>query len=136
MSKNTLQNALWDKTLIGFGVRGTIGGHYDYKYTRKSYKPGLCGRRTAGTYTYRLQPGNGFFGTKRGTVYQHKYPAVVPTSINNPQGDHSRAVLAAGVLAWQALSDAEKNAWRNAARRNASGTGYNLFISTYMKENL
>jgi len=56
----------------------------------------------------------------------------------NPDTAAQRAVrssFADAVHAWQALADQEKAMWRQKARyRNV--TGYNMFVSRYMKDNL
>lgn len=86
---------------------------------------------------FRVQPGNGFAGSKIGTNYQHKYKYFVPSSINNPQGQHARDVLKQAVLNWQTIITPEQKKEYN--RIGASGlkmSGYNVYIRDYMRQNV
>lgn len=86
-------------------------------------------------YIYRIRTGNGYFGTNDGERYQDKYDYIVPTSINNPEGQHARDILADAVAAWQALPEDGKIFWRNKERYIKGKTGYSLFIKEYFKNN-
>lgn len=89
------------------------------------------------TWTYRVRRGDGNFGTKVGELIQDKYPYFIPRSIKNPEGQHARDVFTAAVAAWQLLSDEIKRALdREAQRLRLSMSGFNLYIRTYMKDNL
>lgn len=97
---------------------------------------GLEARRDIGqTLTYRVRRGNGFFGSVFGRRYQDRFTYVVPSSINNPEGQHARDILKAAVLAWQGLSESEKNFWRAKEKSYPGRSGYSLYIKNYFKEN-
>lgn len=97
---------------------------------------GLEARRDIGkTYTYRVRRGNGFYGSVQGRRYQDRFTYVVPSSINNPEGAPARETLAEAVLAWQALSESEKNKWRAKEKSHKGTTGYALFIKQFFKDN-
>jgi len=86
-------------------------------------------------FIYRIQPGNGFHGSKIGKLYQHKYTYFVPSSINNPESNHSRSIFAAAVAAWQSLTELQKNVWRELADLSSNIPGYNYFIRDYFDKN-
>ena len=86
-------------------------------------------------FIYRVQPGNGYANSIVGKRYQQKYDYFVPDSINNPEGEAARTTLAAAVSAWQALSDGEKDIWREKETYTHKIPGYNLFIRQYFKDN-
>jgi len=44
-----------------------------------------------------------------------------------------RAVFAAGIAAWHALSDEEKEEWKRRAKEEKSMVGQHLFQSVYLK---
>ncbi len=96
-----------------------------------------CGvQRTIGrNITYRLRRGNGYWGAELGVLYQDKFDRVVPSSIEHPNGDASRACFTAAVSAWQGLSAAAKKWHNNLAGHIQHLSGYNLFIRRYMQEN-
>ena len=86
-------------------------------------------------FIYRIRTGNGYYGSELGKKYQDKYLYFVPSSINNPEGEASRTTFAAAVLAWQALSPAEKQSWRKKEIYYKYISGYNLFIRDYFFNN-
>lgn len=102
-------------------------------------KTGFIGsgvQRTIGQQTtYRLRRGNGQYGAELGVLYQDKFSRVVPSSINHPNGDTSRACFAAAILAWQSLSNAAKNVFNRLAGHIQHLSGYNLYVRRYMQEN-
>lgn len=92
---------------------------------------------TTGAVTYRVRRGNGSYGSVAGKRYQDKYKYFVPTSINNPEGQHARDIFTDSVAAWQALAPTEKATWRTSRTRlGLKMSGYNLFIRVYMRDNL
>lgn len=98
--------------LIGSGVQGTI----------------------ADTTTYRLRRGNGQWGAELGRLYQDKFSRVVPSSINNVNGEPYRAMLRAAVFHWQEnVSPAEKAGYNRLAAKIQHLSGYNLFLSRAIK---
>ncbi len=95
-----------------------------------------CGiRRTIGkTTTYRLRRGNGRYGAELGVLYQDKFARVVPSSINNTNGEPYRAMLRAAVAHWQyALTADEKAEYNRRARILRHLSGYNLFLRQALK---
>ena len=124
MTFTTLGYILKDKTMkcthkrnyegipLGFAVRGSI----------------------ADLWTYRVRPGNGYYNSIAGEVYQDCYTYFVPASITNAEGEPARVAFAAAIVLWQALSQSEKRALdirANKARLRMSG--YNLFIREYVR---
>jgi hypothetical protein len=117
---------------LGFWVRKMIGGTYNYKYDRKNGRIGKCGRSYLPGTVWRVRRGNGILGAEVGVHYQDRFTGVVPSSINNPEGEPYREKLRAAVLAWQNLSEAEKKTWHTKSIDDKFRTGYNLFIQNYM----
>ena len=96
---------------IGKGIHGTIAKNKTYKVNR----------------------GNGYYGTKVGVRYQKKFNYVVPSSINNPESEPYRVHLKAAVLKWQnGLTDAEKKEYNRRATRRYRMGGYHLFMREAM----
>jgi len=92
-------------------------------------------KQLAKTVIFRVQPGNGYYESKVGELYQHRYDYFVPASITHANGDASRACLAAAVLAWQNLTEEQQKVYNRKASRHYRFSGYNLFIKDYMKLN-
>lgn len=89
------------------------------------------------TWIYRVRRGNGFYGTKVDEPIQDKYPYFRPRSICNPEGQHARDVFAAAVAAWKVLTPEVKTFWNKEVQRlRLWMSGFNLYIKTYMKDNL
>ncbi|MCK4794933.1 MAG: hypothetical protein KAV87_64990 [Desulfobacteraceae bacterium] len=84
---------------------------------------------------YRVRKGNGYVGSTVGRTYQDRYRYFVPTTIMHPNGNASRATFALAIAAWKNLSAEEKQKYSATATRRGGLTGYNLFVSNYMKEN-
>jgi len=84
------------------------------------------------TTTYRLQRGNGHFGTVKGKLYQHKFPYTV----SDPNCDHTglanKQDFAQAVLNWQTtLTDSQKKEYNRRASKKKGLSGYCLYISDY-----
>lgn len=92
-------------------------------------------RSIAKEVTFRVRTGNGHYGSVAGHKYQDKFALVVPSSIDHPNGDSSRACFAAAISAWQGLSAGAKKIYNNLAGHVQHLSGYNLFIRRYMQEN-
>ena len=106
------------RTAVGIFIRRTIG-----KGLRNTGTPTLPIR------TFRVRPGNGYYGTKLNELIQDQYDYFVPSSINNPEGQDARDDFAAAVAAWKALPDTDKiNLDSETSRRNLHMSGYNLYI--------
>ncbi len=104
------------------------------KYTGLRIPLGFAARRQlAKEIIYRVEAGNGYFGSKEGVIYQHQYKYFVPLSINNPQGEPYRVKFRNAIIAWQGLSEEEKQPWRAKERRIKGKSGYNLYIQNYMR---
>lgn len=82
---------------------------------------------------FRIRPGNGYYGSLPNHQYQDQYAYFVPASINNPQGEPQRQKIRNAVLAWQALTEAEKNTWRKAATHIKERTGYILHNTIHIR---
>lgn len=86
---------------------------------------------------FRIQPGTGYKGTEIGKQYQYKYKYVVPSSINNPQGQPARDVLKQAVLNWQTIiTPAQKKAYNYIGSNGLRMSGYNVYVRDYMRANL
>ena len=68
---------------------------------------------------------------RRGREYMRPY--LVPRNPDTPAQRAVRGSFRDAVHAWQAMSTGEKNQWNFRARYKAA-TGYNLFMSHYMKQ--
>jgi len=108
----TIQNRIYSGIIVGIAVRGSI----------------------ADSRIFRVRPGNGYFGAKAGKHYQDQYAFFVPSSINNIEGQPARDALKAGVLAWQALTTAQKKVYKHrASARGLRMAGYHLYMREYIK---
>jgi hypothetical protein len=98
---------------------------------------GYSARRQIGnSIIFRVRPGNGYFGSQVGEIYQDQYPYFVPSSINNPQGAASRTAFATAVHNWKnVLTDEEKAVYHKRAVRRGKMSGYNLYIGEYVEAN-
>ncbi len=121
---------------------------FNDKYTQKEITQRLYGtvpvgqwvRRTmnkkgageSGAATFRVRPANGFYGSIAGVVYQDKYPYSAAMAAIDTGTPANKTRFAAGVAAWQALSDLEKAEWNRKATFGYNMSGYNLFLSVYI----
>lgn len=108
------------------------GGHRFYGVIPLAYE---VQRQLGHKFIYRLRHGNGCYGSTIKKRYQDKYTYFVPLSINNAQGQTSRNVFSASIIAWQALSKEEKETWRKKEYKISGISGYNLFIKDYFIHN-
>jgi len=79
-------------------------------------------RRKVGDYIFRYRPGVG----------QECMDYYTPTNPRTDEQQAWRAVFAAGIAAWHALSDTEKEEWIQKARKKRM-VGQHLFQSVYLK---
>ncbi len=110
---------------------------YNVPYEKISYQGVIIGvavrRSIAGTTTYRVRRGNGFYGSLVGEYIQDKFALVVPSSINNIQSEPYRAQWKAAVHHWKyALSTVEKKEYNRRATSGLQMSGYNLFMREAM----
>ena len=114
MGIGTVNNRTYGGIILGVAIRGQI----------------------AKTRIFRFRRGNGYYNANVGTFYQDQYDYFVPTSITDAAGDASRAACAAGVTAWQTLSDTQKQVYNDSASmQGLRMSGYNLFMRNYIKAN-
>jgi hypothetical protein len=108
-----------------------------FKKTFEGIPLGILVRKDIGEITiFRVRRGNGYYGAKLGKIYQDKYNYFIPPSINNPEGEPYRTALAQAVLNWQTIiSDDQKAEYNHRASRDNMMSGYNLYISEYIKAN-
>ncbi len=77
-------------------------------------------------------------GRMGGLVYVHRYGKQYvriyarPSNPNTPAQRRGRNAFGEAVRAWQALTAEEKESWNDRARRKRR-SGYNMFISEWMK---
>lgn len=103
----TYEKQTYNGVFIGYGIRRSI----------------------AGSTTFRVRRGNGYYGSVLGHIYQDKFTLVIPSSINNPQSAAYRTLLANAVAYWKNnLSAEEKAAYNRQASHGLRMSGYNLFI--------
>jgi len=106
------------RTAVGMWIRRTIG-----KGLRNTGTPTLPIR------TFRVRPGNGYYGSKLGELIQDQYAYFIPSSINNPEGQDARDDFAAAVASWKSLPLPDKKYWNDkAVRLNLHMSGMNLYI--------
>lgn len=82
--------------------------------------------------TFRVRPGNGYYGAKVGVRYQDCMTHYTPFNRQTVPQQANRAKVTAGVAAWQALTEPQKQAWRDKAAKTIGWTGYHLFMSEYL----
>lgn len=86
-------------------------------------------RQTSKAFIFRVRMGNGAHGAIAGHRYQDKYTYFVPGSINNPEGEPSRANYRAAVDYWKNVLTADQiKAYNKRARQYRGLIGYNLFL--------
>ena len=83
--------------------------------------------------TFRVRRNNGAAGGIPGHLYQDCYTYVVSANPRTPAQQAQRAKMTAAVSAWQALSEAEKNAWREFATRTGFATGFTAHASNHIR---
>jgi hypothetical protein len=108
-----------------------------YRRTFHRVKLGMIAHRDIGKkIIFRGRHGNGFYGSILNQLYYDKFYYVVPSSINNPQGEDSRKAFATAVYNWKnVLTDEEKAVYHKRAVRRGKMSGYNLYIGEYVEAN-
>lgn len=87
-------------------------------------------------YIYRVRHGNGVNGSILGARYQDRYAYIIPSSINNPEGQPARDALTSAVFNWKnVLSTTEKAQYRERANKGLNMSGYNLYIKEFIEAN-
>ena len=64
---------------------------------------------------------------------QYSYPYTIPTYRNTPRQQQERDAVRQGVLSWKALTPAEKNTYKDTKHKTYTISGYNFFMSNYIK---
>lgn len=64
---------------------------------------------------------------------QKKYPYVVPSNPRTAAQQAQRDLLRNAVNAWHALTDDQRNVYRRGEPYRPTMSGYNFFISSYIK---
>jgi hypothetical protein len=83
---------------------------------------------------FRVRRGNGYYGSELGKKYQDKFAYVVPSSINNAEGQSARDALATAVSNWKnVLTDEQKAEYNRRAMIKRHLSGYNLYVGEYVK---
>lgn len=108
----TPHNRIYGKVPLGISIRKSI----------------------AKLFTFRVRRGNGEYGAKKGALYQDQYRYFVPSSINNNQSANVRDHFKTAVSNWRhVLTPLEKQAYNARANAHGAMSGYNLYISEYIK---
>jgi hypothetical protein len=102
-----------------------MGGHGTWKISAPgAAKPSYWNRTTA-DYFYRVENNT-----------QYRYP----WTLSDPGGTRFptqyKSSMASAVAAWQALTEADKEAWRKLAMKWNMWRGYNLFLSRWLKNQI
>ncbi len=109
---------------LGFAVRRTI-----------RISNWLTTKDTSKAITFRVRPGNGYYGAQIGERYQDKYRYFVPSSINNPEGERARIALKEAVSNWKTvLDEPTKKEYHRRAVKIGHLSGYNLYVKEYIQE--
>lgn len=109
---------------------------WDFKRTYRGVPLGFSIQRSINKeVTFRVRRGNGYYGSPLGKQIQDKYKYTVPSSINNPQGQRARDLLAEAVANWKTLDEATKQEYNKRASKMGGLSGYNLYIREYIREN-
>lgn len=106
---------------MGLRVRGIIGGAGELRTAAPSAAKPFYYKRVSAEYFYRVS---------RGKQDKLPWPGTDPTGARLPES--KQLELIAGVAAWQALSDSEKQAWRDLSATLRRWGGYQLFMSRYL----
>ena len=90
-------------------------------------------RRDIGkVWTYRVNRGNGFYGTKLGEMIQLRYPYNVSDPICDHTGIANKNDFADAVTIWHTFPDVTKKWWDDEVKRlHLCMSGFNLYISRY-----
>ena len=81
---------------------------------------------------FRVRRNNGAAGGIAGHVYQDCITNYTYVYANTPAQNAQTAKYIPSVNAWNALSEAQKQIWRNLAVYQEGVNGYNLFMKDYM----
>lgn len=81
---------------------------------------------------FRVRRGNGFYGSLPTVRYQDCFTDYTHVYSNTPAQNAQTAKYMPGVNAWKALSESEKQTWRDKAALTGHLTGYHLFMSDYL----
>ena len=82
--------------------------------------------------TFRVRRNNGAAGGIAGKRYQDQYFHVTAANPRSGLQQGQRGVFHDGVATWKALSEAEKDVYRNHANRSRFATGFTFYMSEYM----
>jgi len=107
---------------VGQGVHGVIGGVGEKRAAAPTAKTPFYYKRISAEFYFRVS---------RGKQDKMLWPGTDPLGARLPAG--KRTTLIAGVSAWQALSEAAKEVWRDLARAKGRWGGYQMFMSDYLK---
>lgn len=100
----------------------------------QDHKLGIEARKTiAKTKTYRVRHGNGEAGSVLGQKYQDEMIYYTPTNPQTATQQLWRTVLRAGVWKWSEMTPEEKAPWIEEAKKYRNWSGYNTFISAWLK---
>lgn len=83
-------------------------------------------------FVFRVRRGNGAFGSDQKITYQDCYTFVTSTNPDTPAQQTQRSKCAAGTLAWQNLSEDQKQNYRDLAVGSKFATGFTFFMSEYL----
>ncbi len=86
--------------------------------------------------TFRVRRGNGYYGAIEGKLYQDRFRYVVPSSINNANGQPARdAMIQANYNWYNVLTQAQRDNYNRIAKNGLSMSGRNKYIGEYIKQN-
>lgn len=106
---------------LGLGAHGVIGGTGE----KRASAPGA-----AKPFYYKRISAEFYYRVSRGKQDKMTWPGTDPLGLRLSVA--KRTTLIAGVAAWQALSEPDKELWRRSARRYGRWGGYQCFMSDYL----
>ena len=106
---------------IGLGVHGIMGGASELRTAAPTAKKPFYYKRISAECFYRVSGGK-----------QDKMPWPGTDPTGSRLSGAKQIQLVAGVAAWQALSEAAKQGWRDQATALRRWGGYQLFMSHYL----
>jgi hypothetical protein len=117
---------------VAFGSATQKG--WNYKRSFSNIPLGcLVRKQIAKEIIFRVRRGNGVAGAVAGELYQDRYAYVVPTSINNTEGQAARNALSSAVSNWKnVLSEAQKQSFNERANNGLKMSGYNLYVREFI----
>jgi len=108
--------------ILGAEIRGTISNPYRPKFWYETHQTWTLHISPYGSWTYRVRNG-------KQQKYVYKNPGNKGTSAQLNQQNKLRQA----VLKWHSLTETEKKEWRDKRTGHKVMSGFNFFVSEYIK---